>query len=228
MAKLKRVFSVRDILTTKYNIVDFDGAWKDFCGQPELSGCWIIYGESGNGKTSFAMQLAKYLMRWEKVWYNSLEEGKSRSIERVVIRNKMEEGANSFHLLHKIPMVDLYPMLHRKHSPNVVFIDSLQYMNMKAEEVKELVDTFPNKLFIFISHANKGEPNGATAMAVKFHANVKIQVAGYKAYAASRYSDGSTTVPYVIWEQGAAEFDRQKSKKNNNDDTKTSRESMED
>lgn len=228
MAKLKRAYSVTDILTTEYRVVEFDGVWFDFCGKPELSGCWIIYGESGNGKTSFAMQLAKYLSRFEKIFYDSVEEGLSLSIKRAIRQVKMKEVKSRFWLLHKEDVATVEQRLRKKQSPNVIFFDSVQYLGMNKDQIKALIDRYPNKLFIFLSHAKKGEPKGSTAEAIKYHANVKIQVVGYKAYAVSRYSEGSTTTPYVIWEEGAAEFDRQKSKKNNNDDTETSREPMED
>lgn len=228
MGKAKRPYSCTDILTKKYNTIDFDGAWRDLCGTPELSGCWIIYGESGNGKTSFAMQLAKYLTQYEKVYYNSIEEGLSLSIKRAIKQVKMQEVKSRFWLLDKEDVATVEQRLRKKQSPNVIFFDSIQYMGCNKDQIKALIDRHPNKLFIFISHAKKGEPRGSTAEAVKYHANIKIQVVGYRAFAVSRYSEGSATIPYTVWEKGAAEFSQQKSKLKYNNDTETSRESMED
>lgn len=227
MDKTKRPYSCTDILTKKYNTIDFEGAWRDLCGTPELSGCWIIYGESGNGKTSFAMQLAKYLTHFEKVYYNSIEEGLSLSIKRCVKQVKMQEVKSRFWLLDKEDIPTVEKRLRKKQSPNIIFFDSIQYMGLNKDQIKDLVDRYPNKLFIFISHAKKGEPRGSTAEAVKYHANIKIQVVGYKAYAVSRYSEGSTTIPYTIWEKGAAEFLKSKAK-NKKYETETSREAMAD
>ena len=72
---MKRALSVRDILDKKYNTFPFEGKWKEAFGTPERVGVWFIWGNSGNGKTSFVMQLCKELCKYDRVVYNSLEEG---------------------------------------------------------------------------------------------------------------------------------------------------------
>ena len=62
-----------------------------------------------------------------------------------------------------------------------------------------------NKLFIFISHADGKNPEGSLAKFVKYDADVKIRVEGYRAMCLSRL--GGDKEPYTIWEQGAAQFD---------------------
>ncbi|MGL5912561.1 MAG: ATP-dependent serine protease, partial [Bacteroidales bacterium] len=56
-----RAKSVSDILRYKPKALAFDGEWLASFGTPELSGCWLIWGGSGNGKTRFVLQLCKYL-----------------------------------------------------------------------------------------------------------------------------------------------------------------------
>ena len=61
---------VRELLSMKFDVMDFKGPWYDAFGTPERRGVWIIWGNSGSGKTSFALQLCKYLCRltvWRKV-----------------------------------------------------------------------------------------------------------------------------------------------------------------
>ena len=68
---------------------------------------------------------------------------------------------------------------------------------------KALRDENPGKLLIFISHADGAEPKGNVANSVKFDANVKIYVEGYRAMPQSRYGGGQ---PYDVWPQKSAEY----------------------
>lgn len=58
---MRRALNVRDILNKKYDVFPFEGKWKDAFDTPEVRGCWFVWGNSGNGKTSFVMQLCKEL-----------------------------------------------------------------------------------------------------------------------------------------------------------------------
>ena len=77
----KRALSVRDVLAYKPRLLEF-GKWLASIGKPELTGSWMIWGNSSNGKTSFCLQLAKYLSKFGRVAYNSLEEGMTGTIQR--------------------------------------------------------------------------------------------------------------------------------------------------
>lgn len=219
--KIKRAYSVSDVLNYNPTTLPFEGPWKDLIGKPELSGCWIIYGESGCGKTSFTMQLTKYLTQFEKVMYNSIEEGMSLTIKRAYKQVGMKDCKGRFFLLDKETVKEVEVRLRKKGSPNVIVFDSLQYMGMNKDQIKSLVDRYPEKLFLFVSHASGGEPKGATAEAVKYHANVKIRVAGYRAFALTRYSDGSASIPYTIWEKGAKEFYKETESETDEQNTST-------
>ena len=70
MTKIKRAISVDELTRMKFIDMDFKGRWLASFGVPERSGIWIIWGNSGNGKTRFAMQLAKYMTQFGKVVCN--------------------------------------------------------------------------------------------------------------------------------------------------------------
>lgn len=55
-----------------------------------------VWGNSGNGKTSFVMQLCKYLCRFGRVAYNSLEEGASLTMKNTLIEFGMAEVNRRF------------------------------------------------------------------------------------------------------------------------------------
>lgn len=198
---MARAVSVNELISYRGRVLDFDGEWFDLVGRPELCGSWLIWGGSTSGKTSFALQLAKYLSRFERVAYNSLEEGVSESMRAGFLRAGMEEVARRVVLLDRESIAELRERLARRKSQNVVIIDSLQYAQLTYADYRALKEQFPGKLFIFISHADGREPSGRVARAVRYDANVKIRVEGYRALCNSRYGGGR---PYTIWDEGAA------------------------
>lgn len=200
---LKRALSVSDVLNYKANVLPFDGKFEAAIGQPELTGTWIIWGNSVNGKTRFAIQLAKYIAGFCRVAYDSLEEGLSESLKKAIREEGMADVARRFILLDKEPVSDLAERLRKRRSPDVVFIDSLQYTGMSYRDYKTLRDEFRNKLFVFVSHADGRDPQGSVAKSVRYDAFVKIYIEGYKAFAQSRYGGGNE---YVIWDKGAEDY----------------------
>lgn len=198
--RVKRALTVNEIRNFKPVELEFEGKWKDSIGTPELTGTWLIWGNSANGKTRFALQLAKYLTNFRRVAYNSLEEGLSKSMKEAIIDTGLDKN---FVLLDKEPMEELKVRLRKRKSPDVILIDSLQYTGLTYSQYKELRKEFPQKLFIFISHAEGNEPRGNVARSIKYDAFVKIPVIGYAAYPQSRYGGGET---YVIWKYGYDKF----------------------
>ena len=196
---LKRALSPSEMVAKRMVTMPFEGEWMSHVGQPERSGSWIIWGPSGNGKTRYALMLGKYLTQFGRVAYNSLEEGISQSLKRAIMDCGLV-GVRRFILLDKEPITDLILRLQKPKSPDVVFIDSIQYSGLNYRDYRQLRDTNRNKLFIFISHADGKEPAGRTAKSVRYDANIKIYVEGYRAFAASRYGGGE---PFTIWEDGA-------------------------
>lgn len=202
--KFKRALTVNDIKSFKPHKLEFDGQWLKAIGSPELTGTWIIWGNSANGKTRFALQLAKYLAKFARVAFNSLEEGLSDTLRNGVIATGMTEVQHNILFLDKEPIDELKERLRKRRSPDIVIIDSLQYTGLTYEQYKRLRDEFRQKLFIFISHAEGRDPKGNVGKSIRYDANVKIPIIGYVAYPQSRYGGGE---PYVIWEKGARDFE---------------------
>ncbi len=202
---MKKALSVMQLINNNIKTVTFDGAFLKLIGHPSLYGSWIIWGQSGNGKTHFALQLCKYLTRWERVAYNSMEEGFGASLKKAFSEENMMEVNGKLILLDNESIDDMIVRLKKKKSPNIIAIDSLQYSGINYAQYKFLKETFPRKLFIWISHADGKLPEGRIANKIRYDVPVKIRVEGYKAFAQSRY--GTTSEPYVIWEEGAQHFD---------------------
>ncbi len=200
---MKRAVSISQLLTTEFNVIDFEGQWEDLIGKPELAGTWIIFGKSGNGKTRFTLQLCKYLTQFGRVAYDSLEEGVSLSMRMAMVEVGMESVKKNIVLLDQEPISDLIIRLKKRKSPNIIVIDSVQYTGMSYDDYKQLRKLFPNKLFILISHAEGKEPAGRVAKSIRYDSFVKIWIEGFKAFALSRYGGGQ---PFTIWEKGAKEY----------------------
>lgn len=195
---MKKAFSIGEVRDYIPSTVNFDGAWLESFGNPELKGSWIIWGNSGNGKTTFCLQLAMYFTRFCKVVYNSMEEGLSKSMQESIARLPVESVSKyRFKLLDKMSLPELRELLGKRNSPRVVVIDSLQYTGLNYSQYKELTDAYKSKLFIFVSHADGREPKGEVAKSVRYDSNVKVYVKNFTAYPQSRYGGGE---PFVVWE----------------------------
>lgn len=82
---------VRELLSMKFETLAFEGTWYDAFGTPERRGVWMVWGNTGNGKTSFVMQLCKELCRFGRVAYDSLEEGACLTMQNTLKRFNMQE-----------------------------------------------------------------------------------------------------------------------------------------
>ncbi|MBR4678742.1 MAG: ATP-binding protein [Bacteroidales bacterium] len=199
---MKRALTTNNILAMRFYPAAFDGEWKKSFGTPELHGLWLVYGASFNGKTSFCLQLAKYLTKFvNRVLFNSIEMGNSYPYQLALIRNNMVEVGHKFLTAVKESPQEIAARLAKKQSPDVVIIDSYKYFERRRMEVyKRLVDDFPEKLFIIIAHEDKqGMPDGALGKELYGFADVKIRVSGRQAFVNSRI--GGSYEPFIIDEE---------------------------
>jgi len=201
---MKRALTVNEVLKEKKTTFDFEGAWKEAFGEPERTGVWFIWGNSGNGKSSFTMQLCKELSRFDRVAYDSLEEGDSLTMKQSLVRHKMNECGRRFSLLNAEPIEELRQRLQKRKSFNIVVIDSFQYTQMSYKDYIQLKEQNKNKLLIFISHAKGRAPRGSAAESVMYDATLKIWVEGFKAFSKGRFF--GKTGEYTIWQEGANRY----------------------
>ena len=148
---MARAISNKNVLQAHFEVAEFTGAWLASFGKPELRGTWMIYGGSGSGKTTFVMQLCKYLTSFRRVAYNSLEQGLSLSLQKAWDRVGLEDVGTRIILLDKESLKDLKARLKRKQSPDIIVIDSVQYLRrFTIDQHIDLKREFPDKLFIYI------------------------------------------------------------------------------
>ena len=206
--KLSRAVTLDELEKTKFKEFDWDGRWFDLLGDIEFAGTMLAWGDSGNGKTSFGLQLCKYLTeKGIKTAYNSLEQGKSKSMRRQarlagLTSTSVPKG--KFLLLHKEPINELKIRLRKRRSPDFIVIDSLQYTGMRYKDYQELKDEFSGKkLILFLSHADGKQPAGRVAKSIRYDADTKLHIEGYRAFTLSRMGGG---LPFDIWTEGARKY----------------------
>lgn len=200
---MKKALSMVDLMRKNREVYAFEGALQEAFGQPEQNGVWFIWGRSGNGKTSFVLQLCKELTRYGKVAYDSLEEGDSLTMQNALMRVGMGDVGRRFILLNE-SLKELDTRLKRRRSPDIVVVDSFQYAHIDLKQYEEFIDQHKNKLIIFISQADGLKPWGRTARSAMYSASLKIWVEGYRAISKGRYRGNLGY--YTIWAEKAEEY----------------------
>lgn len=194
--KRKRAIGVQDLLKKQFVTYDFAGPWLASFGEVERNFRMLIYGESGNGKTEFVVQLAKYLANFGKVYYNSFEQGVSKSLQAAFLRNDMEEVQGRLIIGDKDSYYELERRMAARNSPKFCIIDSIDYMELKTEQYKQLVQKFPHKAFIMICWSVGKHPKLQVSKDIEYMVDIKVRVHEYKAYPRSRFGGNKH---FVIW-----------------------------
>ncbi|MEM7372794.1 MAG: hypothetical protein AAF587_29505 [Bacteroidota bacterium] len=156
MAKFK---SVKQLLQQKYKILEFEEPYASRYGHPEDNFKAMFYGSSGSGKSVEVIKFANYLAHnFGRVFYNSFEEGHGKTLQDRIIAHNIDSTRISFG--NKTPYDDMLEKVGRGKYKFIV-IDSLQWMGLTYGQYQKMVDRYPKKSFIIISHANdKGEAKG--------------------------------------------------------------------
>ena len=195
---MSRSIGVAEFLARKFDVLPFEGKWKDSFAEPEKNFRMVVYGKPGNGKTEFCIQLAKYISQFKKVFYNSYEQGISKSLQDAIVRNNMEECKGRVMFGDRVNFKDLMAKLKGRNSAQVVFIDSRDNMGLTYHQYDRLVKTFPRKSFIIICWESSGKPKGEHGKSIEFMVDIKLHVRNYRAYPRCRFGGNR---PYVIWDK---------------------------
>jgi len=172
----------------------------------------IIYGESGNGKTEFCIQMAKHLTEFGVVGWLSYEQGHGYDLQRAVNRNEMQNcPKGSFIIIDPVADVpkgvtlfeDVMNYLGKRSSPDFIFFDSWDYTNFTFDQYKELklLAKIKNKALIFISHANGKKPKKTTGEQIEYDGGIGILVKKFIAYPMKSRFGGEGD--YIIYEERA-------------------------
>jgi hypothetical protein len=199
----------RNLQNTRHETLLFTGSWRDSLGSPSPFGSWLIYGTSGSGKTSFALQTAKYLTKFSRVIYWSIEQGNSQAFKIAWLREKMDECGTGVLLADEDETFESIEVkMKQKWSGfGVLIIDSLTPLRAQQFNVinyNSFKKRMKDKLLIWISHEKHGLPDTNVGDYILKLADLKIRVAGFRASVNTR--SGSSLSDFVIWEQGFRDY----------------------
>jgi len=206
MTRLKRAYSVSNVLNKKFKTMDFTAEWKSSFGCPSKEFSALVWGDSGNGKTDLMIQMAKYLCNFGRVAYNSMEEGVSHTFQMALERHYLQGVESKFILLDREPWDDMVERMSRHKSPDFLIVDSVQYTGITKKQYKELKELMKQKGkgLLFLSHAQGKNPKGALADFIRYDVDLKVWVEGFKAFPAGRLNGGGK--PFTIWQKGADKY----------------------
>lgn len=209
---MTKVLGVNQVLAKNYHIMEDVPQWITDCIGilPDPFHIQLI-GRPKNGKTSFVMQLVRALGERYQVFYSSMEEGDSKTIQDAFRRVDMGAVAGKVMLGDGFYFADLMEYLRgpgkRK---KIVVIDSLDYMKLTKAQYIKLVETFPRKSFIIICWGGrKGRDfvcDDYFGNKIKHMMGAIIGVEGFKTHTVGRYGPAES---YTIWEKGVKNSPRQ-------------------
>jgi hypothetical protein len=208
-----RAYSIQQILDRKHKTLEWSHKWREAFTLPETTGIWFVWGNSGNGKSSFIMQMVRELANTKRVLINELEEGSRLTFQETVKRTDIASVKRNV-IVTTESLSDLTERLKKHKSPEVVVINTVQYLHdMKFPDYLKYRNEFQNtKLTIFNSHAEGKHPVGRTAKQIKYDADLKLWIEGFHAISNGRYNPGGR---FVIDEVQANKYWGMQSEDNN-------------
>lgn len=202
-----KILSIKNIEDSRFKYIPFDGEWYQAFGHPERSGCWIIYGKSGSGKTQFALLLARKLDELGmRVLFISLEMGLRDDFKAALPLAGIRSGVSRIQFSEECEGIeDIENEICKQRSADVIFVDSAQYLydqcGVKAKEIIALRKKYPRKMFIFISHIEGKEVEGPMAYDIKRDSFRRIYIEGWRAKHIARGAGGPRGY-FIIWDKG--------------------------
>ncbi len=199
--------SVREVVGKRYSTIeDLQGAhgrtlsaeWLAAIGLPSVGFSMMVWGPSGNGKTTFVMKLCKELNRFGQVYYNSVEQGQGVSLQQVLNQCAMHECEHHPFMIGDRDTFDemVEKLSNKRQKTRFAVIDSLQYIELTVERFKLLQEKLPHISFIIISHSTAdNQPAGSHARTIRFMAEIKTKVLKGVAISDSRFGP---TVPFQV------------------------------
>lgn len=168
-----KIINSEELLGIEFTALNFQGRWRDFFGLPSVNFNCIIHGLPGHGKSTFAVQFAKYLAdNFGKVVYISGEEGFNSTFKAKFVNNHAMSSCIDVADLRSFDEIvtEIPP-----NSYNFIVIDSLNTLHIGAAQVRELRERHNNSSLICIAQATKaGQLRGS--LEIVHDADVAVKV----------------------------------------------------
>ena len=190
-----KALSVKQAFSIVFKLFEFTGLWLQLwkTGNHRF---WYLGGGEKNGKSTFAMMLAKYLTTFGKVLYISAEEGLSKDIIAAMKFAGLSDKDKKFHIIDYEPWEQLQARFSSRKCAKIIFIDNstIYRDEITRKMVSELKQNHPNKLIIMVCHEVKGLPDNALATTWRKLAKIIIQAEGTKSHYFRQMSGGTLMI----------------------------------
>ena len=185
-------------MSKRFSTLEMGDEYVKCFGEPSDAGIWLIFGKEKNGKSTFALKLAKELSKKKKCLYVSAEEGIDLEFIRACQRAGIDEEDKGLHFIEYEPLEELRERLQRTKSEKIVFIDNITVYNdeLKGGILRELQRENARKLLIFIAHEDStgGEPATSSGKLCRKYAKIICHVEGMNVTISGRCPGGSMQV----------------------------------
>ena len=185
-------------MSKRFSTLEMGEEYVKYFGEPSDAGIWLIFGKEKNGKSTFALKLAKELSKKKKCLYVSAEEGTDLEFIRACQRAGIDEEDKGLHFIEYEPLEELRERLQRTKSEKIVFIDNITVYNdeLKGGILRELQRENARKLLIFIAHEDStgGEPATSSGKLCRKYAKIICHVEGMNDTISGRCPGGSMQV----------------------------------
>jgi hypothetical protein len=187
-SEIDGIMSSADLMDYDYDKYQFTGKWAKFMGQPSIGFHAMVFGIPKSGKSILCTQMAKYFAdNFGSVLYVAAEEGFSMTLQ-----NKIREFGIASENLHyaNFREYDQIRTALQNNDFNFVFLDSVNFMKITPEQMRELKQENPQVAFITIQQATKdGKFRGSQEYA--HDADIIINVANGVATQQGRFCEPS-------------------------------------
>ncbi len=188
--------SVKNVYEQQYTTYRFKGIWNTVFGEPETNGAWLIWGSEKNGKTWFALMLAKMISGLVRTLYISAEEGLGKNFRDAMKRAGIDDSDRNLRLMEYLPLEHLEELLEKRRAPKVILIDNITVYNetLMYGKFHDLLRKNDDKIFIFLAHEENKQPYTSTAKMCRRLAKVIVHVKGLKAFVSGRCPGGAIEI----------------------------------
>lgn len=169
----ERILSAANMSQLNTMLLNFQGAWLQLIGQPQTNFKMLVQGESGSGKSHFAIQLAQYLTGFGRVLYVSGEEGFAATFQDKIRTMGAHRHPNFYtgdfrtgtELLVEAP--NLY---------HFIVIDSINDMGISYEQYLQIIERFRQSgIIALFQNTKSGKFRGSNEFIHKSDIALKLE-----------------------------------------------------
>jgi hypothetical protein len=185
---------IKGLLARNFDVYGIEDEWIKIFGDMGKPFTGLVYGHPKNGKTYFMLKFCKYMTRFTKVYYNSVEQGESKTLQDAMIALKMDAIEDGKFILGDRDGFDDMMLKLETNRAGLVVIDSRDVMNMTVKQWVKLTTTYKRKSFILVCWESAKKPAGKYAKDILYLVDWYTHVTNFIAVTRSRFNNEVSTV----------------------------------